>query len=464
MKRGHSIEDITSESRDDHSSPNTGAAGQQKVKKSRKGKMTSEQLDSISDSIDRVISQVSDAENDQHSVSVSCQTEPVSDYATDLRRIDDLASELGSLRQTTECFEHKIDGLIKYLNCIGKFLGLPASICDDRKGADAVVYPDQNQNRNIAETTAETTAVTIGLSNTDSVSLSGDITHTSQEERESRPSIQSDQSKARLGDTKTFKDIVLDAIYRDSNSRAIRAKSVIVSGVMESSEITDREYMEQLFFTVFDYEPAGMYCRRLGSKSDGVIRPILVSLSSSADAAWIIANAARLRRAGDSWIKHNVFINRNLTREERRTAYERRCRIRAQKAAAVQPHYKVTGSGVVRGQGVADTASSSTSAAIDAAQPIRVVVNSRFRDDRGMSKPTVSTVCRAEIHAPPGSTEELSMDIAEFPPLSSPAGATISKVTVSSSIAPPFDISTQHVASVENRSISGDVGRLGDGH
>ena len=40
----------------------------------------------------------------------------------------------------------------------------------------------------------------------------------------------------------------------------------------------------------------------------------------------------------------------------------------------------------------------------------------------------------------------------------------ISKVTVSSLIAPPFDISTQLVASVEDRPIAGDAGRLGDGH
>ena len=84
-----------------------------------------------------------------------------------------------------------------------------------------------------------------------------------------------------------------------------------------------------------------------------------------------------------------------------------------------------------------------------------------------MSKPTDSTVCRAEIHAPPRSTEEQSMDITDitdFPPLPSPAGAIISAVTVSSSIAPPFDISTQLVASVEDRPIAGDAGRLCDGH
>ena len=154
MKRRHSVGDITAECRDDHSPLNTGTAGQQAVKKSRKSKMTFEQLNSISDSIDRVVSQVSDVEHDRHSVSVSCQTDPVSDYATNSRRFDDVTSEIRSLRQTSECFEHKIDGLIEYLNCIGKFLGLPASVFDVRKGVDAVVYPDQSQNRNIAENTA----------------------------------------------------------------------------------------------------------------------------------------------------------------------------------------------------------------------------------------------------------------------------------------------------------------------
>jgi hypothetical protein len=121
MKRGHSTGDITAEKGDgalddDNGSVTKSATCQQRSKKARRGKLTMEQFDSINDSIDQVISQIQQP-------SVSYQTDSVCDRQV----IDELSSQLSSLRKTTECLGQKIDGLMEYIDCIGKFIVLSAS-------------------------------------------------------------------------------------------------------------------------------------------------------------------------------------------------------------------------------------------------------------------------------------------------------------------------------------------------
>ena len=158
------------------------------------------------------------------------------------------------------------------------------------------------------------------------------------------------RNKTSANDTKTIADVVLDAFYKDSSDRARRARTVIMSGVAESAEDDDSGYIRHLLQTEFEYEPASLMCLRLGNNSTGQPRPILVTLPVAEEASWLVANCRRLRKSRDSWVKNNIYINKNLSRIERREAYEGRCRRRA-------------------------------AAGKVANQPIRVVINSHLRSD-----------------------------------------------------------------------------------
>lgn len=76
-------------------------------------------------------------------------------------------------------------------------------------------------------------------------------------------------------------------------------------------------------------------CRRLGKKGSGDLRPrkLLVQLTSSTNAADLIADAKRLKHNNDQ-LAQSVHINRDLTPTEARLAYERRQRRRQQKMIA----------------------------------------------------------------------------------------------------------------------------------
>jgi len=125
-----------------------------------------------------------------------------------------------------------------------------------------------------------------------------------------------------------FKEIVQNAVEQENRNRARRAKSVVVSGLANRTNLTDKQNITQIISTEFRYDPNIAYCKRLGEPKQGYVRPLLVVLSSADEASWLVANAKLLRRSRDRDVSEFVFINANRTKEESRQAYEQRCRRR----------------------------------------------------------------------------------------------------------------------------------------
>jgi len=74
-------------------------------------------------------------------------------------------------------------------------------------------------------------------------------------------------------------------------------------------------------------EPQIMFTRRLGD-GRGCVRPLLVGLQSEQDVSSLLSRARSLRQSSTEAVRKNVYINRNLSKEEARLAYEARRRRR----------------------------------------------------------------------------------------------------------------------------------------
>ena len=198
------------------------------------------------------------------------------------------------------------------------------------------------------------------------------------------------RTKNKPGSNNNLKGMILDALFKESADRESRAKSIVVSGVRATEACDDQSLVRELLKTEFDFSPPLIKCHRLGQPRPDHIQTILVSLTSKDDAAWLVANAQLLRRSSDLWTKHNIFINNNLTFQERRQAYDQRVKRRMRRTNQHGSDFAYNGRTahtVYRSQAIPDgpqesgssTAAPPPSAAAAAdrlQQPIRVVVNS----------------------------------------------------------------------------------------
>ena len=74
-------------------------------------------------------------------------------------------------------------------------------------------------------------------------------------------------------------------------------------------------------------EPQITFTRRLGD-GRGCVRPLLVGLQSEQDVSSLLSRARSLRQSSTEAVRKSIYINRNLSKEEARLAYEARRRRR----------------------------------------------------------------------------------------------------------------------------------------
>lgn len=117
----------------------------------------------------------------------------------------------------------------------------------------------------------------------------------------------------------TVRKTVVDASKRRSN--------VIVSGLIESSTITDADSFSDLCEYYLGIKPSLVhpYTRRLGREGGNEHpRRLLVNLRSEIDARELLRNAKFLRESEDEYVANSIYINADLSKEEAKAAYERR--------------------------------------------------------------------------------------------------------------------------------------------
>jgi len=128
----------------------------------------------------------------------------------------------------------------------------------------------------------------------------------------------------------SLKEAVVTAVHVDQRDRERRARTVVVSGLMQQNSMTDADCFRRLTMLELGVDPAIKFTRRLGVAADGRVQRLLVGLQSADQAANLIQRAKQLRSSSDEHVRTSVYINRNLTAVEAKLAYEERCRRRSQ--------------------------------------------------------------------------------------------------------------------------------------
>ena len=106
--------------------------------------------------------------------------------------------------------------------------------------------------------------------------------------------------------------------------------NVVVSGLAETGTFHgDAQLFSDLCSEFLGLRPTPTKCVRLGKTSplaNGDTRPrlLLVSFATELEATSIISSARRLREAANDDVRRYVFINRDMTKEESKAAFERR--------------------------------------------------------------------------------------------------------------------------------------------
>jgi len=98
--------------------------------------------------------------------------------------------------------------------------------------------------------------------------LLSDTTHSVSDPGVNRSSVRRNE---RVQST-TLKDVVLNAIQRDSRTRENRARSISVSGLQAQSGLSDVNNVMQLFSSEFNFQPKIVYCKRPGISRSGHIQ------------------------------------------------------------------------------------------------------------------------------------------------------------------------------------------------
>jgi len=75
----------------------------------------------------------------------------------------------------------------------------------------------------------------------------------------------------------------------------------------------------------FDQEVSIKNCRRLGNRIIGKSQNVLVTLSSTDEAQFLVANARSLRQSQNEFVRKNICSNPDLTPADAKAAYELRC-------------------------------------------------------------------------------------------------------------------------------------------
>lgn len=125
---------------------------------------------------------------------------------------------------------------------------------------------------------------------------------------------------------------VTTAVYLDMQNIELKAKNIIISGLDESADCSDKDLAMNLFSTEFAEQPNIVLIRRLGKRDltdDRKVRPLLITFDNSHTAQHFIDNAKVLRSSNSVEIRDRVYINRDLTKAQSQAAYELRCRRRA---------------------------------------------------------------------------------------------------------------------------------------
>lgn len=119
------------------------------------------------------------------------------------------------------------------------------------------------------------------------------------------------------------------AMYIESENKARRANSFIISGLPSDAQTSDSELTKQLCHNEFDLSIEVTSSKRIGKPTTNQPQRLLVHIKSRDQAQAIIQIARCLRKSVKPEVRENIFINPNLTKAEAKVQFELRQQRRA---------------------------------------------------------------------------------------------------------------------------------------
>ena len=115
--------------------------------------------------------------------------------------------------------------------------------------------------------------------------------------------------------------------------RTSKDNNIIISGISPSTSVSDAQLVTNLLADELNMTTMVTHCLRLGKPNVGRPQLLLATLAHATDAIKVIRLAKSLRNSRNDEVKNNVYINPDLTREQRSIQYNLRTELKHRKAA-----------------------------------------------------------------------------------------------------------------------------------
>lgn len=129
--------------------------------------------------------------------------------------------------------------------------------------------------------------------------------------------------------------VEISDVMHELDMRASKKANIVLSGLQPSSRLTDVAIVTSLLRDELSINATVVSCTRLGKPSADVNRPcrILATLSSVTDSLAAVRNAKKLRTSTEAHVREHVFVNADLTPEQRKQDYNLRTELKRRRAA-----------------------------------------------------------------------------------------------------------------------------------
>jgi hypothetical protein len=128
----------------------------------------------------------------------------------------------------------------------------------------------------------------------------------------------------------------INDVLHELDLRVTKKANIVISGLLSPvPPLTDSATVMKLLRDELGVNATVISCSRLGKPSADINRPcrLLATLSSDADSFAVMRLATKLRNSTDAHVRQHVFINADMTPEQRKHDYNLRMELKRRRAA-----------------------------------------------------------------------------------------------------------------------------------
>lgn len=127
--------------------------------------------------------------------------------------------------------------------------------------------------------------------------------------------------------------LTVNDVAHELKLRTSKETNIIISGIPLSTILSDAQIVTNLLLDELNVTAMVTHCLRLGKPNTARPQLLLATLAHASDAMKVIRLAKTLRNSRNDDVKNNVYINPDLTHEQRTIQYNLRTELKHRKAA-----------------------------------------------------------------------------------------------------------------------------------